>query len=175
MSNENKGLIAGIEAKLDEIGEKLKKVEMNIPTDLVGGLLFLIFGIVMLLVIPGQVEIKKKELVNGRAFPNLLMYVTIACSLVLIAGQVIKMVKKEPVRQTKINLLVEVKAVIMFLMMLVFFFVAQWADNFAVGACVYGFLMLLYFRCKKPLYYVIVMAAGIGIWAAFRFGLGVMF
>ena len=175
MSNEKKGFVAGIEAKLDAIGEKLQKKEFSIPTDLVGGILFLIFGIVMLMVFPDQIEVAKKELVNGRAFPSLLMYVTIACSLALIIGQVTKMIKKQPIKTTKINLLVEVKAVILFLLMLVFFFVAQWADNFAVGACVYGLLMLFYFRCKKPLYYAIVLAAGVAIWVAFRFGLGVIF
>ncbi len=58
------------------------------PTDLLGGVLFLIFGLVMLWLIPQQIEIKKKELVNGRAFPNL-MYVMIACSIILIVQQVI--------------------------------------------------------------------------------------
>ena len=40
---------SGIEAKLDAIGDKLKKKEFNIPTDLIGGILFLVFGIVMLI------------------------------------------------------------------------------------------------------------------------------
>lgn len=84
MSNEKMGLVASVDAKLDAIGDKLKKKEWKVPTDLLGGVLFLIFGLVMLWLIPQQIEIKKKELVNGRAFPNLLMYVMIACSIILI-------------------------------------------------------------------------------------------
>ena len=40
---------------------------------------------------------------------------------------------------------------------------------------VVGVLMLFFFRCKKPMYYAIVLAAAVAIWAAFRFGLGVLF
>ena len=40
---------------------------------------------------------------------------------------------------------------------------------------VFGVLMLFFFRCKKPLYYAIVLVAAVVIWAAFRFGLGVLF
>ena len=175
MNNENKGFVASIDAKLDAIGDKLKKKEWKVPTDLLGGVIFLILGFVMLYIIPLQVEVKKKELVNGRAFPNLLMYVMIACSIILIVNQVMKMMRKEEVKRTTINLLVEVKALLIFLAMIIFWLVAEGTGNFAVGCAVFGVLMLSIFRCKKPLYYAIVVAAGIGIWAAFRFGLGVLF
>ena len=175
MNNEKKGLITSIDAKLDAIGDKLKKKEWKVPTDLLGGVVFLILGLVMLYIIPLQVEIKKKELVNGRAFPNLLMYVMIACSIILIVTQVIKMVRKQPVKTTTINLLVEVKAILIFLAMIIFWLVAEKTGNFAIGSAVFGVLMLFFFRCKKPLYYAIVLVAAVVIWAAFRFGLGVLF
>ena len=174
MNNENKGFVASIDAKLDAIGDKLKKKEWKVPTDLLGGVIFLIFGLVMLYIIP-QVEVKKRELVNGRAFPNLLMYVMIACSIVLILNQVMKLMRKEPVKTTTINLLVEVKAILIFLFMIVFWLVAEKTGNFAIGSAVFGLLMLFFFRCKKPLYYAIVLVAAVVIWAAFRFGLGVLF
>ena len=175
MNNENRGLIAGIDAKLDAIGEKLKKKEWKVPTDLLGGVLFLILGLVMLYIIPLQVEVKKRELVNGKAFPNLLMYVLIACSIILIINQVTKIMRKEEIKTTTINLLVEVKALLIFLSMVIFWLIAEGTGVFAIGAAVFGLLMLFIFRCKKPLYYVIVLIAAVAIWAAFRFGLGVLF
>lgn len=175
MNNEKKGFAAGIDAKLDAIGDKLKKKEWKVPTDLLGGVIFLLFGLAMLWIIPQQIEIKKKELVNGQAFPNLLMYVMIGCAIILIVQQVLKLMRKEEVKLTTINLLVEVKALLIFLSMIVFYIVAQASGNFAVGSAVFGVLMLFIFRCKKPLYYVIVLAAAVIIWAAFRFGLGVLF
>mgnify|MGYP003292001767 CR=1 FL=1 len=44
-----------------------------------------------------------------------------------------------------------------------------------VRSLIFGVLMLFFFRCKKPLYYAIVLVAAVAIWAAFRFGLGVLF
>ena len=175
MNNENKGFVAALDAKLDAIGDKLKKKEWKVPTDLLGGVIFLVFGLLMLYIIPLQIEIKKKELVNGQAFPKMLMYVMIACSVILIVNQVIKLMRKEEVKTTTINLLVEVKAVLIFLAMIVFWLVAEKSGNFAIGSAVFGVLMLFIFRCKKPLYYGIVLAAAVVIWAAFRFGLGVLF
>ena len=175
MNNENKGFMAALDAKLDAIGDKLKKKEWKVPTDLLGGVIFLVFGLLMLYIIPLQIEVKKKELVNGQAFPKLLMYIMIACSIVLIVTQVIKMLRKEPVKTTTINLLVEVKAILIFMAMVIFWLVAEGTGNFAIGSAVFGVLMLLFFRCKKPLYYAIVLAAAVVIWAAFRFGLGVLF
>ena len=142
MNNEKKGFVAGIDAKLDAIGDKLKKKEWKVPTDLLGGVIFLIFGLVMLYIIPLQVEVKKKELVNGQAFPKLLMYIMIACSIILIVNQGLKMLRKEPVKTTTINLLVEVKAVLIFLSMIVFWLVAEKSGNFAIGSAVFGVLML---------------------------------
>ncbi|MBR5231269.1 MAG: tripartite tricarboxylate transporter TctB family protein [Clostridia bacterium] len=175
MNNENKGFMAALDAKLDAIGDKLKKKEWKVPTDLLGGVIFLVFGLAMLYIIPLQIEVKKKELVNGQAFPKLLMYIMIACSVILIVNQVLKMLRKEPVKTTTINLLVEVKAVLIFLSMIVFWLVAEKTGNFAIGSAVFGVLMLFFFRCKKPLYYAIVLVAAVAIWAAFRFGLGVLF
>lgn len=175
MNNENKGFMAALDAKLDAIGDKLKKKEWKVPTDLLGGVIFLLFGLAMLYIIPLQIEVKKKELVNGQAFPKLLMYIMIACSIILIVNQVLKMLRKEPVKTTTINLLVELKAVLIFLSMIVFWLVAEKTGNFAIGSAVFGVLMLFFFRCKKPLYYAIVLAAAVAIWAAFRFGLGVLF
>ena len=175
MNNENKGFVAGIDARLDAIGDKLRKKEWKVPTDLLGGVIFLILGLVMLYIIPLQVEVKKRELVNGQAFPKLLMYVMIGCSIILILNQVMKLMRKEPVKTTTINLLVEVKAVLIFLAMIVFWLVAEGTGNFAIGSAVFGVLMLFFFRCKKPLYYAIVLASAVAIWAAFRFGLGVLF
>ena len=175
MNNENKGFMAALDAKLDAIGYKLGKKEWKVPTDLLGGVIFLVFGLLMLYIIPMQIEIKKKELVNGQAFPKLLMYIMIGCSIILIVNQLLKLLRKQPVKTTTINLLVEVKAVLIFLSMIVFWLVAEKTGNFAIGSAVFGVLMLFFFRCKKPLYYAIVLVAAVAIWAAFRFGLGVLF
>ena len=167
--------ITALDEKIDRAEEKLKAHEISLPTDLIGGIIFLIFGLVVLYIIPSQIEIKKKEIINGRQFPSLLMYMMIVCAVILIVSQIIKLLRHKEVAHTKINLLTEVKALIIFADMLIYFFVCQWTENFAIGSCVFVILMMVFFRCKKISYYIITLVAAILIWVAFRFGLNVNF
>ena len=58
---------------MDAWGRKLHEKEIRIPIDLVTGVAFALFALVILLVMPDQVAISEKDVVNGRAFPTLLM------------------------------------------------------------------------------------------------------
>ena len=170
-----KNFIANAEKKLDAWGEKLEKINITYPSDLVTGILFFVVSVVVLLIMPQQVVISEKDLVNGRAFPTMLAYLMMAMSILLTGGELVKLITKKPLVTKTMNLLVEVKAVLIFLSMIVFWLVAEKTGNFAIGSAVFGVLMLFFFRCKKPLYYAIVLVAAVAIWAAFRFGLGVLF
>lgn len=161
--------------KMDAFDEKLKKRQVELPMDLLGGCLLLAFSVVMLLLIPREIRIKESDVVNGRAFPSLLMIIMAACSLALIVKEVVKMATGKRVKRTVVNLLVEVRALTIFAIMLVYFFACQWTGNFAVGSCLFAVLMLLFFRCRKWSYYAIVLGAAVLIWAAFRFLLLVRF
>ena len=169
------GFIARLDARLDAIGERLKKKEIGVPTDLVGGMLFLIFGIAMLFIIPQQISVGKKEVITGRAFPNLLMYVMIACSAALILLQIVKLVRHEPVKTTRLNLLTEVKALIILAILIITYILARSTGYFVIGAVFCALAFLIYFRCRKPSYYVITVGMAVGIWAVFRFLLNVRF
>ena len=52
-----KNLIERIEARLDDWGAKLEKKNIEYPVDLICGILFLVIGIVLLLIMPQQVQI----------------------------------------------------------------------------------------------------------------------
>lgn len=169
------GWISRIDQRIDAVENKLKQKEFSIPMDLVGGVLMAIFAVVILLLLPSEIKIKESDVVNGRAFPTMLMIVMLACSLALVLKEGYKLLKKQEVKQIKLNLLVELKAVTIFAFMLIFYFVCQWTGIFAVGACTFALLMMLFFRCKKWNYYAITIAAGVLIWVAFRYGLNVRF
>ena len=72
-----KNLIERAEAKLDEWGAKLEQKNIEYPVDLICGILFLVIGIVLLLIMPQQVQISEKDVVNGRAFPTMLIWLKI--------------------------------------------------------------------------------------------------
>lgn len=167
--------MSNFHVKLDTWGERLSKKEIRIPINLTAGIVSLVFAVVILLIMPAQVAVSEKDVVNGRAFPTLLMSVMIICSALLILKDVLKMIKKEPLEWKTINLLTEVKAVIIFVILLITYLLSKVTGLFVIGAvfCCLGFL--LYFRCKKPSYYVITISLAVIIWVAFRFVLGVEF
>ena len=170
-----KGMIAGLDERLDRMGEKLEKKEFKIPVDLTGGIIFLLFSIVVLFMIPKQVTISDKDVVNGRLFPTLLMIVMMICCVALIVKELYKIKKKLPLTYKAVNALVEVKALIIMTILILTYVISRVTNQFLIGAifCSLGFL--LYFRCKIWKYYVITVGMACIIWAAFRYGLKVNF
>ncbi len=165
-----------LDRKRDEIGEKLVQKEINLPTELITGILFLLLGILTLVIMPGQVKVSDTDVVNGRAFPTLLMVVMMICSGIVLVKELYQVfVKKQPLTTKKVNLLVEVKALEILAILVLTYIICAITDLFVIGAvfCSLGFLV--YFRCRKVSYYAITLTVAVLIWVAFRFGLGVNF
>ena len=161
--------------RMDAWGRKLHEKEIRIPIDLVTGVVFFLVGLGVLLVMPDQVAISEKDVVNGRAFPTLLTVVMLLCCAMLIGKELYKLATKQPLNWKVINVQVEMKALVILGILVVTYLLSKLTGLFVVGAifCCLGFL--LYFRCRKKSYYVITLALAVAIWAAFRFALGVDF
>ena len=165
-----------LDEKRDTIGEKLSKKEMKLPIDIVTGVFFLLLGAVILLIMPKQVPVSDSDVINGQAFPTLLMAVMMICSGVVLAKELynIFVVKKAPTMKN-INLLVEVKALEILAILLLTYVICRVTDLFVVGAIFCSLAFLVYFRCRKLSYYAITLTVAVLIWIAFRFGLNVNF
>ena len=161
--------------RMDAWGRKLHEKEIRIPIDLVTGVVFFLVGLCVLLVMPDQVAISEKDVVNGRAFPTLLTVVMLLCCAMLIGKELYKLATKQPLNWKVINVQVEMKALVILGILVVTYLLSKLTGLFVVGAvfCCLGFL--LYFRCRKKSYYVITLVLAVAIWAAFRFALGVDF
>ena len=161
--------------RMDAWGRKLHEKEIRIPIDLVTGIVFFFFALWIFLVMPDQVAISEKDVVNGRAFPTLLMAVMMLCCAMLVAKELYKLATKQPLNWKVINVQVEMKALVILGILVVTYLLSKLTGLFVVGAifCCLGFL--LYFRCRKKSYYVITLVLAVAIWAAFRFALGVDF
>ena len=161
--------------RMDSWGRKLHEKEIRIPVDLVTGVVFFRVGLGVLLVMPDQVAISEKDVVNGRAFPTLLTVVMLLCCAMLIGKELYKLATKQPLNWKVINIQVEIKALVILGILVVTYLLSKLTGLFVVGAvfCCLGFL--LYFRCRKRSYYVITLVLAVAIWAAFRFALGVDF
>lgn len=161
--------------KLDKLGARLQEKEIRIPVDLTVGVLFFLFAGVILLIMPQQVTVSERDVVNGRAFPELLMVLMMVCCALVIGKEIYKIAKKQPLQYKTVNLLVEIKALIILAILFITYILCRTTDLFVVGAVFCAVAFLIYFRCKKPLYYVITVGFAVGIWAVFRFLLNVRF
>ena len=161
--------------RMDAWGRKLHEKEIRIPIDLVTGVLFFLVALGVLLVMPDQVAISEKDVVNGRAFPTLLMVVMMLCCAMLVGKELYKLATKQPLNWKAINVQVEMKAMVILAILVGTWLLSKLTGLFVIGAifCCLGFL--LYFRCRKKSYYVITLVLAVAIWAAFRFALGVDF
>lgn len=162
-------------SRMDAWGRKLNEIEIRIPIDLVTGIVFFIFALAVLLIMPDQVAVSEKDVVNGRAFPTLLMIVMMVCCAMLVLKELYKLAVRQPLNWKVINVQTEVKALVILAILAGTWLLSRLTGLFVAGAvfCCLGFL--LYFRCRKKSYYVITLTAAVAIWAVFRFALGVSF
>lgn len=170
-----KNTVDALDARLDMMGKRLAAKEIRIPTELCASVFSLLFALVVLLLTPSQVEVSEGDVVNGQVFPVFLMVIVMICGGLILAQQLIKLARKQPLAMKTINLLTEVKALLILVILGGFFLICQFTGIFALGACFCVLGFMLFFRCKKWSYYVITLAAAVLIWAAFRFGLNVYF
>lgn len=170
-----KNMMERIDTHLDTWGEQLSQKNFRYPADLITGILFLIFSIVIIQIMPQQVAVSDKDVIDGRAFPTLLMCIMMAGSALLILKEVYKLATKKPLEMKTLNLLVEVKALIIMLILIGTYVIAKATDLFVLGAIFCCLAFLLFFRTKKKSYYIITLVIAVAIWATFRFVLGVNF
>ena len=119
-------------ARMDRWGERLGKKELRIPVDLTVGVLFFLFALAILYVLPQQVAISEKDTVNGRAFPTLLMVVMMICCAMLVAKEIYKLITKQPLNWKVINLQTELKALVILAILVVTYLLCRYTDLFVV-------------------------------------------
>lgn len=159
----------------DNLGAKLENKQFRIPTDLATGVIFALFSVAVLLIMPSQVVVSEKDVINGRAFPTLVCYVMLACSLLLVVLDVVKLATHKPLQWKVINMKTEGKALILFGIIFMAYLLSRVTGLFVIGAVFACLGFLLYFRTKKTSYYVITIAIAVVVWVLFRFVLGVEF
>ena len=162
-------------SNMDSLGDSLRDKEIRVPIDLTAGIVAILFSLFIFAVMPDQVAISEKDVVNGRAFPTLLMSVMLICGIVLVGREILKLMRKQPLEWKVINVQTEAKALVIFLILFFTYFLSRLTGLFVIGAvfCCIGFL--LYFRCRKKSYYALTITLAVIIWAVFRFVLNVDF
>ncbi|MDY0287937.1 MAG: tripartite tricarboxylate transporter TctB family protein [Sphaerochaeta sp.] len=165
-------MLKKLDGKVDRLGESLEGRSVNFYPSLVGPLVFLAFAVGAFLLMPSQVKVQENMATTARTFPTLLLQIMIAGSVVLLVTEIAKIVRKAEIEVIRIELLTEIKALII-LVMLVLYALAMPLIGFIVSSLLFSVAMLYYFRIKKGTYYLIVVISALVIGVIFRYLLGV--
>lgn len=165
-------MLKSVDSKIDKVGESLEGKKANFYPSLVGPLVFLAFAVVAFLLMPSQVKVQENMATTARTFPTMLLQIMIAGSLVLLGTEIVKIIRKTKIEVIEVELLTEIKAVII-LLMLVLYALLMPLIGFIISSVLFSVAMLYYFRIKKGLYYLVVVIAALAIGFIFRYLLGV--
>lgn len=161
-----------IDSWLDATGEKLEKKKVRLYVDIITPIIFIIFAVAVLLAMPKQIALLSSGSINERSFPTLLMFLIIICGVVLLIKEIYNIISKKKANIVETTVLVEVKALII-LGILVLYWLLMGLVGFIVSSILLGLAMLMFFRVKKPSYYIIVSVVAVLIGVFFRYVLNV--
>lgn len=164
--------IQRIDSWLDATGEKLEKKKVKLYVDILTPIIFIIFAVAVLLAMPKQIALLSSGSINERSFPTLLMFLIIICGVVLLIKEIYNIISKKKANIVETTVLVEVKALII-LGILVLYWLLMGLVGFIVSSILLGLAMLMFFRVKKPSYYIIVSVVAVLIGVFFRYVLNV--
>lgn len=163
------------EEKRKQMVSTLEGKTISFPVDIVTGIVLAIITLFIIFTMDSQIPIGDKDVVSGRAFPKLIVTIMLISCAYLILKDVLKILKGQKIEYKTLSLLVEVKALVIFAILLFTYLIAVFSDLFLLGSifCVIAFLV--YFKCTKWSYYLISIVLAVLIWVAFYFGLNVRF
>lgn len=161
-----------IDSWLDATGEKLEKKKVRLYVDIITPIIFIIFAVAVLLAMPKQIALLSSGSINERSFPTLLMLLIIICGVVLLIKEIYNIISKKKANIVETTVLVEVKALII-LGILVLYWLLMGLVGFIISSILLGLAMLMFFRVKKPSYYIIVSVVAVLIGVFFRYVLNV--
>lgn len=161
-----------MDAWLDSTGEKLEKKTVRLYVDIITPVIFIIFAVAVLILMPSQIILLSSGGINERSFPTMLMLLIIVCGVVLLAKEIFNIITRKKANIVETTLLVEVKALII-LGILVLYWLLMGLVGFTVSSVILGIAMLLFFRVRKLSYYVIVSVVAVLIGVFFQYVLNV--
>lgn len=156
-----------IDQKLDRIGAKLEGKVVRYNPSLVGSLLFIVFGVVFLIIMPQQIHLTGSDTINAQTFPRLLLQLILFFSVIIFIKEIVKMAMHKKCDMKELHLLVEVRTLII-LALLVGYLLLLKPIGFILSSVLFGIALICYFRVRKWYYYLIVATAAVLIGVLFQ-------
>lgn len=153
---------------LEKIDDKLRGKKITVYPNIAGALIFIAFSVSMLVFMPAQINVTEEGSINARTFPALLLQIMFIFSVLLLVIECIKLALKKPCSKVEIELLAEIKALVI-LGSFILYFVLLKPLGFIASSCIFSIVIMFYFRVKKLYYYLIGIGAGILIGVLFQY------
>ncbi|GKX29689.1 hypothetical protein SH1V18_21690 [Vallitalea longa] len=147
-------------------------MKIKIKQELVGAILFFTVAAVIWFLIPSQIAVKGNEQISSQTFPRLIIGLMGLCSGFIIIKEIVKIIKKQPVKEIEINLREERKSLAVILMLLGYWLLLH-VLPFMLVSLIFGGVMLVFFKCKNWKYYVTVSVIIIAVTLVFQNALNV--
>jgi putative tricarboxylic transport membrane protein len=169
---EKTSLLTRFDAWIDGMGRKMEGKKISIHPNLVGPALFVVFSVWMMAIMPSQIVVSEEGAINAQTFPKLLLSIMLVLSAVILVVEIVKLVLKKPCDKVEIELLTEVRALLI-VGMFVLYLVLLKPIGFIFSSILFACLMTAYFRVKRISYYLIGAVSAILIGVLFQYVLHV--
>lgn len=166
------GFLQSMDVAIDRTAQNFEGKKVKLYTDIVGPIVFIIFALAVLFLMPEQIKLTEESKINARTFPVILMGMILFFSVLLLIKEIIKIITKKNVNVKEIEVLTEIKALII-LVLLIIFLVLMNFIGFLLASMIFSVLMLYFFRIKNWKYYIIILIAAVLISLLFQYGLKV--
>lgn len=138
-------------------------MKVRLRTNLCAGIVSIIAGALLFWIVPQQIGLDYGTTygITSRTIPYAVAILWIVCGCVLLVQSLI--LKKETVK----TLVLKDEAIVLGYMVVLVLYMMTFQKSFLIATSALGVISLAFMRVKKPLYYIIVVAAVVIIWALF--------
>lgn len=147
-------------------------MKIRVKVDLASGVFFTAATAALVLAIPKQVPVLSENRLNSRTFPYAIVLVLMAMSIRLVVADVVKLLRRQPVREAEFDLGDEWRALLLFFLLIAYVALIPLIGSLAASLLM-GIGFLIYFRTTQWIRYVIVIVSCLFVYWVFRIALGV--
>lgn len=142
-------------------------MKLSLRQDLVGACIFLILSLVLWFFIPIQILVEEDDTITAQTFPRLIIGLMALCSFILLIKELLKWLRKEPVKRIEIHLRQELHSFIIFSLLVGYWIILNWLP-FMPASLIFATLLLCFFQCRNWRYYAIIFIVIISVSLLFQ-------
>lgn len=146
-------------------------MNLKVNSNIISGVVFLGLSILILVIMPQQIEVMQEGSINAQTIPRLVAIVMMVCSISLLI-QGIFFSEKKSVSFNRDNVRKELRGIIMIAIFIGYGAIIDFA-GFLISSLLLSIACLLFFKVKNWKFYVATFAAVFIIYYSFAYALNV--